>query len=197
MGNSASKAGKTAASSVRKYPSRPAPSVTTRIPAPSAPSSAGPVQASEAKTEAIEQDGQDAALASRLSQLGAVQPNAHFSATSTSPFDPRRKRSTNEASDMMQEAPGASSAFPDARNHPALRVLEARQQIADEAEEELRNMGRRSFTGRRYMDAGLITLALMRQARGEPESRIEEALGIKKGRLSVLGRGTVGPVQME
>jgi 3-deoxy-7-phosphoheptulonate synthase len=37
----------------------------------------------------------------------------------------------------------------------------------------------------------------MRQAKGEPESRIEQALGIKKGRLSVLGKGTVGAVQME
>lgn len=93
---------------------------------------------------------------------------------------------------MMQELP--VSAFPDPRNNPVLRVLEARQRITDEAEDELRDVGRRGFAGRTYVDAGIIQLALMRQAKGEPDSRIEEALGIKKGRLSVLGRRTVAPI---
>ena len=225
MGNSASKAGKAAASTVRKYPTRSPQSATTRIPAtspPSAPkaSAAGPtvhppVQATETKTQgtwshqqqtqerdlvltrpsiAIEQDAKDPALASRLSQLGAVQPNPHYSPTSTSQFDPQRNRSNNEPSDMMQAPP--VSAFPDPRNNPVLRVLEARQRISDLADDELRNVGRKSFAGLTYADAGVITLALMRQSRGEPESRIEQALNIKKGRLSVLGRGIVGPIQM-
>ena len=93
----------------------------------------------------------------------------------------------------MQAPP--PSAFPDSRNNPTLRVLEARQRIADEAENELRDVGRRGFAGRHYVDAGVITLALMRRAKGEPESRIEQSLGIKKGRLSVLGNGVVGAVQ--
>ena len=46
------------------------------------------------------------------------------------------------------------------------------------------------------MDAGVITLAMMRQAKGEPDSRIEDALGIKRGRLSVLGKGTVEAVAL-
>jgi 3-deoxy-7-phosphoheptulonate synthase len=144
---------------------------------------------------AVELDARDPAFASRLSSLGAVQPNPHYSPTSTSQFDPQRNRSTNEPSDMMQAPP--QSAFPDPRNNPVLRVLEARQRISDIAEDESRDVGRRSFAGRTYVDAGLITLALMRQARGEPDARIEEALGIKKGRLSVLGKGMVGPVAME
>lgn len=96
---------------------------------------------------------------------------------------------------MMQAPP--PSAFPDPRNNPVLRVLEARQRIADEAEDELRDVGRRGFAGRKYADAGLIQLALMRRAKGEPDSRIEEALGIKKGRLSVLEKGTVSTVHTE
>jgi 3-deoxy-7-phosphoheptulonate synthase len=76
---------------------------------------------------------------------------------------------------MMQAPP--ASAFPDPRNNPVLRVLEARQRISDQAEDELRDVGRRSFAGRTYVD--------------------EKALGIKQGRLSVLGKGTVGAVQME
>lgn len=90
----------------------------------------------------------------------------------------------------MQAPP--QSAFPDPRNNPAIRVLEARQRIDDEADEELRDVGRRGFPGRKYVDAGVIQLALMRQARGEPDARIEDALGIKRGRLSVLGRGVLG-----
>lgn len=84
--------------------------------------------------------------------------------------------------------------YPDLRENPALRVLEARQRIQDEADEELANMGRRGFAGRKYVDASVIQLALMRKARGEPEAHIEEALGIKKGRLAVLGKGIVGSV---
>lgn len=225
MGSSSSKVGKAAGSAVRKYPNRPTSAATTRpaaAPAPPQAPKAGPSvhpppQASEAKTPgmlhqsqfieksaitnvdrvivAIDLDARDPAFASRLNTLGAVQPNPHYSPTSISQFDPQRNRSSNEPSDMMQAPP--ASAFPDPRNNPVLRVLEARQRISDVAEDELRNLGRKSFAGRTYVDAGVITLALMRRARGEPENRIEEALSIKQGRLSVLREGTVGPVQLE
>lgn len=142
-------------------------------------------------------DARDPAFASRLSSLGAVQPNPHYSPTSRSQFDPQpqsQQASQHLLGDMMQAPP--QSAFPDPRNNPVLRVLEARQRIADEAEAELSNVGRRGFQGRKYVDAGVITLALMRQARGEPAERIESSLGIKKGRLSVLRSGTIGAVAM-
>lgn len=96
---------------------------------------------------------------------------------------------------MMSAPP--RSAFPDPRNNPVLRVLAARQRIADAAEAELGNVGRRGFEGRTYVDAGVITLALMRRARGEPAARIEASLGMKKGRLGVLGTGTVGAVALD
>lgn len=207
MGSSASKGARTAGSAVRKYPTRPPPSTTTRPSAASAPQAANapasargptvhpPAQVSETKTKAIEQDAKDPAFASRLSSLGAVQPNPHYSPTSTSQFDPQRRDDYNLFPEMMQTPP--SSAFPDPRNNPVLRVLEARQRIADEAEDELKDVGRRGFTGRKYADAGLIQLALKRRAKGEPDSRIEEALGFKKGRLSVLGKRTVSTVYEE
>lgn len=93
---------------------------------------------------------------------------------------------------MMQAPP--QSAFPDPRDNPALRVLEARQRIQDEAERDLENMGRRGHAGRKYMDAGLIQLALMRRKRGEPDAKAEDALGIRRGRLAVLGKGIVDSV---
>lgn len=219
MGVSASKTAKAAGSAARKYPTRAPPGTTTRAAAPpppppattttssplastiqQAPSHAatGPivhtsVPASEVKNEAITQDARDPGLAARLTSLGPVQPNPHFSPTSTSQFDPRRNTAPQLPSDTMMQAP-PPSAFPDARNNPVLRVLEARRRIADEAEEELGNVGRRSFKGRVYLDAGLVQLALMRRAKGEPEARIEEALGIRKGRLGVLSRGVFAPV---
>ncbi|CAN9174333.1 unnamed protein product [Alternaria alternata] len=203
MGSSASKGAKAAGSAARQYPTRAPTSTTQRAPAPSAPAQAptrGPtvhpeVKATGEKTEAVLQDARDPAFASRLSSLGAVQPNPHYSPSSQSQFDPRRNTSPNLPSDtMMQSLP--QSAFPDPRNNPVLRVLEARQKIADQAEDELRDVGRRGFQGRTYVDAGVITLAMMRQAKGEPDSRIEDALGIKRGRLSVLGKGTVEAVAL-
>ena len=141
---------------------------------------------------AINLDARDPVLASRLHSLGAVQPNPHYSASSTSSFDPRRNESATLPSDMMNAPP--QNMFPDPGDNPALRVLEARQRIQDEADQELANMGRKGFAGRNYVDAGVIQLALMRRARGEPDARIEEALMMKKGRLGVLGRGIVGTV---
>ncbi|KAJ4286307.1 Aromatic/aminoadipate aminotransferase 1 [Kalmusia sp. IMI 367209] len=200
MGSSASKGARAAGASVRKYPSRPAPS-TMRPPVSATPPSHStdigstvhpPPQTSESKTQAIDLDARDPAFASRLSSMGVVQPNPHYSPSSTSSFDPQRHTSSEFPSDMMTELP--QSAFPDPRDNPVLRLLEARQRIQEEADQELENVGRRDFQGRKYVDAGVITLALMRRQRGEPEARIEEALGIKRGRLSALKEGIVSSI---
>lgn len=211
MGSSASKGARAAGAGARKYPTRPPPS-TSRPPASATPragpSVRPPPQASDAKPEgkdstharerqsnldkAIDLDARDPAFASRLSSLGAVQPNPHYSPTSTSSFDPQRNLSSTLPSDMMNAPP--QSAFPDPRDNPVLRVLQARQAIQDEAEEEIGNVGRRGFQGRKYVDAGVIQLALMRRQHGEPDPSIEEALGIRKGRLGVLGVGKVDAV---
>ncbi|EDU50053.1 hypothetical protein L13192_08387 [Pyrenophora tritici-repentis] len=207
MGSSASKGAKAAGSAARKYPTR-APTSTTTTPTTTTTQKVpglktqnnGPIvhpelQATSEKTNAVLNDARDPAFASRLSSLGAVQPNPHYSPSSLSQFDPRRNTSPHLPSDTMMNSP-PQSAFPDARNNPVLRVLEARQRIAEAAEEELRDVGRRGFKGRTYLDAGLITLALMRMERGEPAERIEESLGIMKGRLGVLGKGVVGSVEL-
>ncbi|KAF2658558.1 hypothetical protein K491DRAFT_592937 [Lophiostoma macrostomum CBS 122681] len=200
MGSSASKGARAAGSSIRKYPTSVNPAARAPAPSPAQPPKPGPgpsvhpaPQVSETRNEAIDVDAKDPAFASRLSSIGAVQPNPHYSPTSTSEYDPQRNFFSNLPSDMMQAPP--QSAFPEPRDNPALRVLEARQRIQDEAEGELENVGRRGFGGRKFVDAGVITLALMRKSRGEPDSSIEEALGIKRGRMSVLGKGIVQSVQ--
>jgi len=208
MGSSASKGARTASASIRKYPTRPPPS-TTHPPAASSPpqpaptrtSAHSPAQVRGSKAEgksippqcstlvltllAFDSDVRDPGFASRLNTLGAVEPNPHYSPSSTSSFDPKRIESSALPSDMMTELP--RSAFPDPRDNPALRVLKARQRIQTEGEEELTQIGRRSFQGRKYVDAGTIQLALMRRQRGEPDSRIEESLGLEPRRLRALG----------
>lgn len=95
-------------------------------------------------------------------------------------------------SDMMQAPP--QSAFPDPRDNPAIRILEARQRIQDEAERDIDKVGRRGFEGRKYVDASIIQLALMRMKRGESQEKVEKAYEIRRGRLGVLGKGFVESV---
>ncbi|KAF2856710.1 hypothetical protein T440DRAFT_6572 [Plenodomus tracheiphilus IPT5] len=221
MGASASKTAKAAGgAAARKYPTRPPTNTTTKAaPVSSAPSTAqqpqtqtqtntttNPSIRTNIQTSRVQNtsppsspntnpttESFDPALAARLNTIGPVQPNPHYSPTSTSQFDPRRNTAPSLPPDtMMQSLP--QSAFPDPRNNPVLRVLEARQRIAEEAEEEIRNVGRRGFEGRVYVDAGVIQLALMRRGRGEPEGRIEEGLGIRRGRLGVVRGEMLGPV---
>ncbi|KAF2192506.1 hypothetical protein K469DRAFT_620857 [Zopfia rhizophila CBS 207.26] len=198
MGSSASKASRAAGASARKYPTRVSnPTTKASAPPPAQTSKPGPniyppPQASETKTEAIDLDARDPIFASRLSTLGAVQPNPHYSPTSTSSLDPQRKVSSILPSDQATAPP--SSAFPDPRDNPSLRVLEARERIQEEAERELAMVGRRGLEGRKYPDVGIIQLALMRRQRGEKDESIEKALGVQKGRLALLGKGIIEPV---
>ena len=124
--------------------------------------------------------------------MGAVQPNPHYSATSTSEFDPQPNTSHHLPPDAVQAPPQAALA--DLRDNPALRVLEARQRIQDEAERELEGVGRRGFGGRKYVDASTIQLALMRRRHGQHDDNIEAGLGIQKGRLGALGNRVVEAV---
>lgn len=121
-----------------------------------------------------------------------MQPNPHYSPSSISNLDPRRHSSEDIPLDMAEAPPHA---FPNPRDNPALRVLEARQRIQEEVDREQEGSNRRGFEGRSYIDAGTIQLALMRQRRGEPDARIEEAFGLRRGRLGVLKRGVVETVQ--
>ncbi|KAF2279543.1 uncharacterized protein EI97DRAFT_430595 [Westerdykella ornata] len=208
MGSSASKGARAAGSAARKYPTR-VPSSTTRAPPPApAPPNTTPSQASQAapaqsapqtnpqKNNPIDLEGPDPGLAARLQSIGAVQPNPHYSPSSMSSLDPRRGSTSADIPFDMAEAPPHHS-FPNPRDNPALRVLEARQRIQDQVDQEQENSNRKGFQGRSHIDAGTIQLALMRQKRGEPDSRIEAAFGLKKGRLAVLKRGVVETVQDE
>ena len=70
-------------------------------------------------------------------------------------------------------------------------VLQARQRLQEEAEEELLNVGRKGFPGRRFADVSTVRQALLLRQKGEAEEDVERKLGLRKGRLSVLGKGVV------
>lgn len=145
---------------------------------------------------AINLDAEDPAFAAQLRSLGAVQPNPHFSPTSTSPLDPQRNTSTTRPSNPSPPYPSSTSpfppsAFPDPRTNPALMVLQARQRLQEEAEEEVLNVGRKGFPGRRFVDVSTVRQALLLRQKGEGEEDVERKLGFRKGRLSVLGKGIV------
>jgi len=70
-------------------------------------------------------------------------------------------------------------------------VLQARQRLQEEAEEESLNVGRKGFPGRRFVDVSTVRQALLLRQKGEGEEDVERKLGFRKGRLSVLGKGIV------
>ncbi|KAF2088751.1 hypothetical protein K490DRAFT_63965 [Saccharata proteae CBS 121410] len=205
MGSSASKASRAAGSAARVYPTR-APSATTHAskpqPAGANPSKPGPTvrpapQASETRDEAINLDAADPAFAASLRSLGAVQPNPHFSPSSTSPYDPRRSTpsSTNRPSEQQQ--PFQPSMFPQpgasgAPMNPALAVLAARERLQQEAEREFESMGKKGAMGREFLDVSMVRRVLELRARGKSEAEIEKGLDLKKGVVARLGaRGIV------
>jgi hypothetical protein len=142
---------------------------------------------------AINLDGRDPTFAAQLRSLGAVQPNPHFSPTSTSPLDPQRQSSQSHSSPYSGEQPTSTfaPAYLDPSTNPALTVLSARQRLQDTAETELQSVGRRGFQGREYVDIVAVRQAMLLVQGGKSVSVAEETVGLKKGRLEVLGRGIV------
>lgn len=78
--------------------------------------------------------------------------------------------------------------------NPALRVLEARAQLASEAEREFLETGKRGSEGRRFLDIGTLrSVVTLRDQRGMEAKEIERQLGLKSGIVARLGpKGLVG-----
>lgn len=70
-------------------------------------------------------------------------------------------------------------------------VLAARQRFQEEADTELENLGRKGFPGRKFLDVSAIRQALLLLQEGESEGVVEKRLGLRKGRLGVLGKRVV------
>ncbi|KAI9682114.1 MAG: hypothetical protein M1817_000168 [Caeruleum heppii] len=219
MGSSSSKAAsKAARSTTRSFP--------TRVPPTSAASNARPVrptagesgapgptvypkpQASGTRDEAINLDARDPDFAASLRSLGAVKPSPTMSHSSVFNYSPQLNPSATGTSSSTATNPQihpssqSSSAshhppiFPDPATNPAIKVVQARDRLAGEAERETIEAGRRGHEGRRFLDVVLIRQILMlRDHKGVEAGEIERRLGLKRGVVGRLGQqGVVADV---
>ncbi|MCJ1258981.1 hypothetical protein MMC24_006815 [Lignoscripta atroalba] len=158
---------------------------------------------------AINLDAADPDFARSLRSLGPVTPNPMLSNSSTfnaaqqSQSQSQPHSQSQSQSHPHQGPPGAPqpsypNQYPNPSTNPALQVLTARSALADEAEAEFAQTGRRGAEGRRFLDVVLIRQALMlRDEQGMREEEIERRLGLKKGVIRRLGaKGVVGDAGM-
>jgi len=123
--------------------------------------------------------------------MGVVQPNPFLPPQHSSdphqitPPGPSHK-SRHLPSYVQPDPRNLTQFFPDPPSNPALRILQARQQLQDEAERELEMLGRRGFEGRRFLRSGEIRDALALREAGVGEEEIERKMGLKKGVVRVL-----------
>ena len=123
--------------------------------------------------------------------MGVVQTNPFLPAqqsSDTHPISPPRpSHKTHRLPSYIQpDPPNLPQFFPDPLLNPALRILQARQQLQDEAERELEMLGRKGFEGRRFLRSGEIRDALVLREAGVGEEEIERRMGLKKGVVRVL-----------
>lgn len=177
------------------------------------------------KHPAIDLDGRDPDFAASLRSIGPVIPNPTFSnsstfnqprsrpsnpssttstskSTSTSPYkfttkNPSQSQTTPPAPTPPSNNSGSPTSKPFAQTNPALLVIAARAQLAEEAEKELESFGKRSHAGRQFLDAVTIKQILaMRDREGVSSEDIERHFRLRKGVVGVLGdKGVVGEIR--
>ncbi|KAI9834400.1 MAG: hypothetical protein M1819_003011 [Sarea resinae] len=199
MGASGSKTARSAAGAAsRKFPARPAAGV-SRSNNPqhgsNAPETAAPPGGREAPGPTVRpqarasgernEDAADPDFAASLRSLGAVQPNPTFSPSSTA---------TPYSHSNNQPASSPTSVFPDPATNPAITLLKARDDLAQAAEREFLEAGRRGHAGREFLDVVTLQQALnLRDGKGVQPGEIERRLGLKPGVVQRLGKvGVVG-----
>ena len=121
----------------------------------------------------------DLDLNARARKLGPVVPNPTLSNSST----------FNQAHGHLHQSSASQTVFPSrtAAQNPAVRLLEARERLAAEAEEEFANVGKKGAAGRKFMDVYTIRQVLQMREKGISSQEIEGKLGLRKGTVGVLG----------
>ncbi|RDW69917.1 hypothetical protein BP5796_08314 [Coleophoma crateriformis] len=188
-------------SAVQRLAARPQNHDRAQARAPVARPSPGPntypaPRASAARDEAINLDSSDPdlGLQARLRAVGPVQPNPTLSNSSTVNYPASPNTPNQHANAQFQ--PSASSPlqtlFPSARGpttNPAVALLEARSRLAEAADTEFSNIGRRGAEGRTFLDVITVRQVLqLRDERGLSGSEIEKRMGLGHGVVEQLGR---------
>ncbi|QSZ30828.1 hypothetical protein DSL72_000386 [Monilinia vaccinii-corymbosi] len=194
----ASKAASLSASNTaRKYPTRSAPPPSSRTNAelnrPSPSAELGPTlhpetSSSPKRDQSINFDASDPdiGLNSRLRELGPVTPSPTLSNSSTFNQVSARDPITSSGNFVPSASTPSQSIHPTA-NNPAVSLLTARYRIAEEAEKEFENIGRKGFQGRKYLDVATIRTVLVYRSEGMSYAEIERRLELKSGTVNRLG----------
>ncbi|EPE03454.1 hypothetical protein F503_06627 [Ophiostoma piceae UAMH 11346] len=210
MGSAASKASKAVPKGApRKYPTRAAGESlegaarpvqsAQRPPAADVKAKEADARKSQAPPQpAPEIDGQDADFASRLRQMGIVQPNPTFSPSSIAGRDLSSNDVGGPDADMLRQIqqhqqqygrPSSKSTRAPPMRNTTLSVLDARRKIQDQAtadqEQSMTKAGREK--GQEFLRAGTIRDALALRARGVDAAAIEQGLHLKAGVVERLG----------
>ena len=70
-----------------------------------------------------------------------------------------------------------------------MSLLTARYRLAEEAEQEFANIGRKGSGGRQFLDVITIRqILVLRDEKGVPAQEIEKQLGLRNGVVARLGR---------
>lgn len=135
---------------------------------------------------AISLDARDPDFAASLRSLGPVQPNSTRSNTSTFTSSSRSTPATTRPRTNDPSPPQGQNIFPNPAQNPALRILEARDRLAAEAEEEF-TRGRLGGKGRRFLDLGTIREVIaLRDEKMLPATEIESKMGLAEGVVDSL-----------
>ena len=122
-------------------------------------------------------DAADPIYASQLRSLGAVDPKPMLS---PSPI-------AVEDGAVAPQAPPPNF-FPDPLKNPAVTLLNRRQKLQEEADQEWENVGRKGFAGRKFIDVGTLRQAItLRDKQQKSPGEIETALRLQNGMIGKLG----------
>lgn len=124
-------------------------------------------------------DAFDPQLGAALRSIGPVRPAPTYSNSSVAQPSP----------DSNSQYQGSQPIFPDPAANPTLAVLDARQRLAQQAEAEFEEYGKKSSKGRSLLDVTVIRqMIALRDEKGMKYEEIDQALGLQKGVAARLGR---------
>lgn len=143
-------------------------------------------------TEATDPD-LNPAYQARLQKLGVVQPNPTLSHSSTVNSPPHADPQHLSSSFQPSASAPSQSIFPSPSSNPAVSLLTARYRLAEEAEREFEEIGKRGAKGRQFVDVFTLKQVLVMRERGMVDGQIERTLELREGVVGRLGRtGVIG-----
>ncbi|KAE8446030.1 hypothetical protein EG329_012669 [Mollisiaceae sp. DMI_Dod_QoI] len=122
--------------------------------------------------------------------------HTQFQPSASNPLQSIFPPSPSTSASNSAPSPTTTSSDPSAqpiRQNAAVSLLTARYRLAEEAEAEFAGLGKKSSSGRRFLDVQTLRQVLVLRGEGMREEEIEGRLGLRGGVVGRLGReGVVG-----